>query len=101
MRMSCACGPTSDIEVVEVKPLGGYRLRFVFSDGSSGEKDFTDMVEFDAPMTRDLADKALFAQVFVKDGAPVWPNGLDLAPWTLHEDMKRTGALVPASGASH
>lgn len=95
MRMNCACGPTSDIEVTAVTPLGGYRLRFVFSDGSAGEKDFGDLVAFDAPMTRELADTALFAQVFVKNGAPVWPNGLDLAPWTLHEEMKRSGALTP------
>ncbi len=96
MRMDCACGPTSDIEVVSVEPLGGYRLRFVFSDGSSGEKDFADLVAFDAPMTRELADEALFAQVRVRSGTPIWPNGLDLAPWTLHAEMRRGGALTPA-----
>lgn len=94
MRMNCACGPTSDIEVTEVEPLGGYRLRFLFSDGSTGEKDFTDLVKFDAPMTGELADKALFAQVTVRNGTPVWPNGLDLAPWTLHDSMKRAGLLT-------
>jgi hypothetical protein len=101
MRMNCACGPTSDIEVTSVEPLGGYRLRFVFSDGSSGEKDFTDLVRFDSPMTAELADTALFARISIKNGTPVWPNGLDLAPWTLHESMKRAGALSAPSTHTH
>lgn len=99
MRMSCACGPTSDIEVTRVEPRGDYRLHFTFSDGTMGEKDFTDLVEFDSPMTKALQDKELFAQIALKAGTPIWPNGLDLAPWTLHETMKRAGLLKDAHQA--
>jgi hypothetical protein len=51
-----------------------YRLRVAFSDGSSGEHDFSDLVAHTGPMVVPLRDPAFFARVFV----PAWPNGFDI-----------------------
>ena len=81
------------IDVVSVKPLGGFRLRVTFSDGSCGEHDFTSTTARNGEMVRPLKDPAFFARVFVELGALTWPNGYDLDPITLHERMAEAGEL--------
>jgi Protein of unknown function (DUF2442) len=82
------------IKVRAVKPLGGHRLWFEFSDGSQGEWDFTELVRKDRPVLEPLRDPAYFARVFLQRGAPTWPNGFDLAPWALRDEMERAKALT-------
>jgi hypothetical protein len=82
------------IKVRAVKPLGGYRLWFEFSDGSQGERDFANFLCKDRPVLEPLRDADYFARVFLQRGAPTWPNGFDLAPWALHDDMERDNALT-------
>lgn len=41
-----------------------------------------------------LADPALFAQVFVEHGAVTWPGEIDLAPDAMHTEIKKTGKWV-------
>jgi len=77
-----------------VKPLGGHRLWFEFSDGSQGERDFEDLVRRDRAVVEPLRDPGYFSRVFLQRGAPTWPNGFDLAPWALHEEMERDKSLV-------
>ena len=81
------------VKVVEVEPLGGYRLRVAFSDGSSGEHDFADLVAQAGPMVEPLRDPELFARVFVEMGVPAWPNGFDIDAIKLHMDMAAAGEL--------
>ena len=81
------------IDVVSVKPLGGYRLRIAFSDGSAGTHDFSATVARDGEMVRPLKDPAFFAKVFVELGALSWPNGFDLDPIPLHDRMVAAGEL--------
>jgi len=85
------------IDVVSVKPLGGYRLRLGFSDGSIGVHDFSATVARDGEMVQPLKDPAFFARVFVELGAVAWPNGFDLDPIALHERMMRAGELTPVA----
>ena len=81
------------IDVVSVKPLGGFKLRIGFSDGSVGERDFSPTVARDGEMVRPLKDPAFFARVFVELGALTWPNGFDLDPIALHDRMAAAGEL--------
>ncbi len=81
------------IKVVKVEPLGGYRLRLRFSDGSMGERDFADVVFAGGSMLDPLQDVTYFARVFTEFGAPTWPNGYDLAPNALHAEMSEAGHL--------
>jgi hypothetical protein len=85
------------IDVVSVKPLGGFRLRVGFSDGSSGVHEISATVARDGEMVRPLKDPAFFARVFVELGALTWPNGFDLDPIALHERMTEAGELTPVA----
>jgi hypothetical protein len=80
--------------VRSVRPLGGHRLRLEFSDGSQGQRDFAELVQRDRPVLEPLRDTAYFARVFLQRGAPTWPNGFDLAPWALYDEMERENALT-------
>jgi hypothetical protein len=81
------------IDVVSVKPMGGFRLRVAFTDGSVGVHDFSATAARDGEMVRPLKDPAFFARVFVELGALTWPNGFDLDPIALHDRMAAAGEL--------
>lgn len=82
------------IDVVSVKPMGGFKLRVGFSDGSVGVHDFSATVARTGEMVQPLKDPAFFARVFVELGALTWPNGFDLDPIALHERMAAAGELT-------
>ena len=87
------------IDVVEVAPRGGYRLFVRFEDGAEGERDFAELVARGGPMVQPLKDEAYFARVFLDYGAPTWPNGYDLAPDALYEEMRHAGELTKTNAA--
>jgi hypothetical protein len=61
-----------------------HRLFVRFDDGVEGEVDLAGMLR--GPMFEPLHDPAYFALVVRSEyGAPLWPNGLDLAPDSLHQ----------------
>jgi hypothetical protein len=84
------------IHVSKIKHLGGYRLHATFSDGTSGEHDFSALVADAGPMGEPLRDPAYFARVFLEDGVPTWPNGFDMDPEWLRREIEAAGA--PSGG---
>jgi hypothetical protein len=82
------------IEVTKLKCLGGHRLHATFSDGMSGEHDFSALVAKTGPMGEPLRDPAYFARVFLEEGAPTWPNGFDMCPDWLRQEIEATGGLA-------
>ena len=86
------------VKVVDVKPLGGSRLRVHFSDGSEGEHDFSALLAQGGEMVAPLRDAAFFKQVHVEYGVLTWPNGFDLDAIALHMSMENAGELrAPAT----
>jgi hypothetical protein len=81
------------IDVVSVKPMGGFRLWIAFSDGTAGVHNFSSTAARDGEMVRPLKDPAFFARVFTELGALTWPNGFDLDPIALHDRMSAAGEL--------
>jgi hypothetical protein len=81
------------VKVVKVEKLGGFRLRLYFSDGSEGERDFSDIVAEDGPMVEPLKDASFFERVFIELGVLTWPNHFDLDSIALHDEMKQAGML--------
>lgn len=81
-------------KVIHLERLGGFRLRFRFSDGSEGEHDFAALVAEPGPMLEPLRDEKYFARVFLEFGAPTWPNGFDIAPEWLRREMEAAGELT-------
>ena len=72
-------------DVVEVRPLNGYRLRLRFEDGARGVVDVSRRVSFEG-VFEPLRDPEYFRQVRIDAelGTVVWPNGADLDPLILY-----------------
>ena len=81
------------IKILKVEKLGGLRLRLCFSDGTEGERDFSDVVAEGGTMVEPLKSRKFFARVFLQLGTLTWPNGFDLDSIALHDEMMSAGAL--------
>lgn len=70
-----------------VAVVGDHVLRLLFSDGTVGDIDFS-TVQWTGVL-ESLNDPEYFAQVTVNPeaGTVVWPNGIDLAPEPLYEQV--------------
>lgn len=81
-------------DVVDAKPLDGYRLYLRFEDGAQGEVDVAELIAFTGVFAA-LRDKAVFDQVRVDPalGTVVWPAGGDLDPDVLY--AQATGEPLP------
>jgi hypothetical protein len=74
--------------VAGVAVVGDRVLRLLFSDGTTGDVDFS--AERWTGVLAPLNERAYFAQVAVdpEAGTIAWPNGIDLAPEPLYEQAK-------------
>ncbi len=81
-------------DIVEVHPLGGYRLFLRFEDGAKGEVDIAKMIRFEGVFAP-LAKRDYFLQVQVNPeiGTICWPNDADLDPDVLYSLV--TGERIP------
>jgi hypothetical protein len=83
--------------VIDARHAGGYRVWLRFADGLSGEIDLE--AELWGPVFLPLKEVAEFAKLHVEPdfGTIVWPNGADLAPEFLYDELK--AALAATSAA--
>jgi len=88
------------IKAVAVSATDDHKLWIEFSNGARGEKDLSTLLAVERPILEPLRDPAYFARVFLQRGAPTWPNGFDLAPWALYDEMVRDKALIDPSDAA-
>lgn len=73
--------------LVSVRALPGFRLEVEFADGVRGTVDCSQTLW--GPVFEPLRDPERFAEVFIDEhGAPCWPNGADLAPDAIYDDLK-------------
>jgi hypothetical protein len=87
-------------DVVDVKPLDGYRLRLRFEDGVEGVVDITNLVRFEGVFST-LRDRGTFEKVRVHPelGTIFWPSGADLDPDVLYAEVTSQPISVSASRA--
>ena len=72
-------------DVVEVRPLEGYRVFLRFDDGVQGEIDLEPLLAPFDGVFEPLTELPRLREVFVDDGGTIaWPNGADLAPEILY-----------------
>ena len=77
--------------MVSVRALPQCRLEVEFTDGVHGVVDLSR--DLWGPMFEPLKDPERFAEVGLDQfGAPCWPNGADLAPDAIYEELKDTSA---------
>ena len=73
-------------KIVKVKALDGYHLYLEFADGVQGEIDLS--ARLFGPMFEPLRDPKVFSQVGLDEfGVICWPNGADLAPDALYQNL--------------
>lgn len=76
-------------DVIEVRVLPGYKLAVTFEDGLNGTVDLSQRLE--GAVFGPLQDEALFAKAYLGLGTVVWPNGADLAPDVMYDQIKQSG----------
>jgi hypothetical protein len=79
-----------DYDVVEARYVSGHTVWLRFRDGTQGEIDLTR--ELEGPMFAALQSVAEFRRFRVDPEfhTLVWPNGADLAPEFLYEQVRAT-----------
>jgi hypothetical protein len=85
-------------DVVEARPVGGYRVYLRFDDGVAGEVDLAAVISFEgvfAPLR--AFDKFAEFQVATDLGTICWPNGADIAPETLYAAVLQGSFFTPRS----
>ena len=74
------------VSAVNVQP--GYRLSITCNDGTNGIVDMSRLVASEkAGVYAVLKDESVFNQVSVELGVLTWPNGADLDPEWVHEEL--------------
>ena len=84
-------------KVIDARHAGGYRVWLRFADGPSGEIDLER--ELWGPAFESLRNVDEFAKLYVDPECKtlVWPNGADLAPEFLYDELK--AAMAEKSAA--
>ena len=79
-----------DYDVLEARYVDGYVVWLRFRDGTSGQIDLEP--ELWGEVFEPLRDPAVFRQFTIDPGfhTLVWPNGADLAPEFLHDNIRVT-----------
>jgi len=75
----------SFLHVIEVKRLGGHVLWLKFDDGTEGEVDLSEKLT--GEIFEPLKEEAEFAKARIEGGTVAWPNGADLAPEYLKDQI--------------
>ena len=75
-------------QVKKLKVLPGHRLDVAFADGLSGVVDLS-KDHFDGVLAP-LADEVFFAQARIRDGVVTWPNGAEIAPDAMYDEIMST-----------
>lgn len=78
------------VRVTAVKALEPYRIWMRFNDGVEGTVDLSPLIG--KGVFQALADPEEFATALVDPATRTvaWPNGIDLCPGALYEDIKAT-----------
>ena len=85
------------VGVRKVRAVGGHKLWVLFSDGSEGVRNFSDLIAKGGPRVEPLKSPEFFARVFVESGVPTWPNGFDVDAINLYMQLRDAGALTRAA----
>lgn len=82
------------IEQIDVLPA--FKLKLRFHDGTTGIADLATLVsKTDSGLFHALRDEQVFAAVGLQLGVPVWPNGADLDPCWLYDEITASGVWKP------
>ena len=75
-------------EVTKVEYRGAYVYHITFDDGLEGDVDFSVYLSR-GPVFESLKNPTLFSRAAVQNGTIGWPDGVDIAPETLYDNLLR------------
>ena len=76
--------------VIHAEYRGKYRIHLTFNDRTESTLDFVHWLH--GPVFEPLKDVEFFKRFFLDGGTIAWPNGADIAPESLYERAKSSGA---------
>jgi uncharacterized protein DUF2442 len=89
--------PSAPWRVRSLEVIPNARLRVSFVDGTRGEVDMASMLaspQTDGTVFEPLRDPHVFSQARIVLGAVTWPNGADLAPDAMHDEIRARGVWI-------
>ena len=86
--------PKPYLKVLSVKPLENHRLRVALSNGREGIFDVSPYL--DIGVFKQLKKPAYFAKVKKLFAGVGWPNGQDLSPLKIDDEMRPLPRRAPA-----
>lgn len=90
------CAPWR-VSKITIEP--GYRLHVTFMDGSTGWVDLSHWLfsrRIDGSVFEALRDEDSFRLATVELGVITWPNGADLSPDALYDEIQLNGEWKPS-----
>ena len=87
-------------EVASIAYRGGYVYHVIFDDGMEGDVDLGEYIG-KGPVFAPLTDPAYFRTARIEGGTISWPNGADIAPETLYEELETSAALAGPLASAH
>jgi hypothetical protein len=81
--------------LIKIKPLDDYILEAEFVDGTHGFVNLKQLVTNPrSGVFVKLADVNVFNKVYVDYGVATWPEGIDLAPDNMYNEIKNNGTWI-------
>lgn len=81
--------PTAPWRVKTLNVLPDYRLAVTFQDGTNGIADFAALTTAsECGIYEALRDPTVFSQAHLELGVVTWPNGADMDPAWMYEQVK-------------
>jgi hypothetical protein len=81
--------PAAPWRVKALTVMPGYRLSVTFQDGTSGIADLSGVLTAkECGAYEALKDKSFFEQAHIEIGVVTWPNGADIDPAWMYEEIK-------------
>lgn len=75
-------------QIVSLEYKTNYIFHIKFDDGCEGDLDFTEYLN-NGPIFVPLKEISFFMQAKIENGTITWSNGLDIAPETVYEKLRK------------